>query len=168
MKSLYQISSEHLEAISEMEDILNGDPTPEDIEYINRKMSINMAEFTAKADAYAAVIREREARAEAFDAEIERMQYLAKAERRIAAKLQERIQASMLQFGISESKTAHFNIGFRTSQSVEITDQGQLPESYLRQRIVSEPDKQAIKQAIKTGMVVPGAKLIEKKNLQIK
>ena len=57
-------------------------------------------------------------------------------------------------------------ISWRKSKSVEILDETKIPEDYCKIKIT--PSKTAIKQAIESGVVVPGASIVEKLNLQIK
>jgi polyhydroxyalkanoate synthesis regulator phasin len=54
-------------------------------------------------------------------------------------------------------------------ESVEVFDEQQLPELYLREiPAKTEPDKTLIKKAIKDGFEVPGARLVKKDRLTIK
>lgn len=55
-------------------------------------------------------------------------------------------------------------LSLRTSDAVVIT--GELPEKYLRTKVTVEPDKAAIKAALKSGEEVPGADLVYRDNLQ--
>lgn len=60
-------------------------------------------------------------------------------------------------------------IGWRASSSVEILNSEIIPDSYVR--IVPEkrePDKNLIKQTLKSGAEIPGVKLVESQNIQIK
>lgn len=57
-------------------------------------------------------------------------------------------------------------ITYRKSTKVNVT--GLMPEEYYRTKTVTEPDKKKIKDDINAGKEVPGAELIECKNMQIK
>jgi len=72
----------------------------------------------------------------------------------------------MLVFGIDEIKTPIVKINFRKSETVEIDEN--LSEEYIKTTITTAPDKIKIKQAIKDGIVVYGARIVEHKNIQIK
>lgn len=64
-------------------------------------------------------------------------------------------------------KDKEFSISWRKSESVNITDDSLLPDTYL----VPQPpkvDKAGIKAALKAGTAVTGAELTEKNNIQIK
>ncbi len=62
--------------------------------------------------------------------------------------------------------TSKVKCSFRKSQSVEVENAYELSAEYTR--ITVEANKTAIKQAIKDGKEVAGAKLVDKLNLQIK
>lgn len=64
-------------------------------------------------------------------------------------------------------KTARIKVTFRKSETVKITAQEQIPETYL---VYSAPtvDKTSIKKALKSGETIPGAVLEEKNNIQVK
>ena len=64
-------------------------------------------------------------------------------------------------------QTTKVSIGFRSSESVEITDISKIPDDYLRYKD-PEADKTAIKQMIKDGYQIDGAVLVRKQSIQIK
>lgn len=59
-------------------------------------------------------------------------------------------------------------ISFRRSEQTIIDDESEIPDEYMATKITVTPDKTKIKNAIKAGQAVPGARLIEKRNIQIK
>lgn len=64
----------------------------------------------------------------------------------------------------STSKVA---ISFRKSESVNVQDISKLPKEYLKYKD-PDPDKTAIKSALKSGKEIPGAEIIVNQNIQIK
>lgn len=62
----------------------------------------------------------------------------------------------------------HSKISYRKSDSVEVFDFDNLPEKYIKTKIEKNPDKVAIKDAIKNGEEINGAKLVTNYNIQIK
>lgn len=64
-------------------------------------------------------------------------------------------------------RTDRVKVSFRKSESVKITEQDRVPESYL---VYSAPtvDKACVKKALKAGETVPGCVLEEKQNIQVK
>lgn len=171
MSTLYEIQTQYRELMNQMEAILS-DPNPETLEsdmaHLNELMGINAQEFQAKGDAYAAVIREKEARAEALREEAHRMADLAKREEATVEYLKERLFAAMQEQGLNSADLPHFRLSLRKSQAVDVTDKDLIPQDYLRVKTVIEPDKNAIKTALKQGQDVPGAALIDRQSLQIK
>ena len=64
-------------------------------------------------------------------------------------------------------KDTEYQISFTPSQATEITDEEVIPPAYR----IPQPDKldkAGILTALKGGTVIPGAQLIERKNIQIK
>lgn len=64
--------------------------------------------------------------------------------------------------------TAKCAVSFRKSETVEVEDVKLVPAELLRVKTTIEPDKTAIKAAIKAGQEISGCKLIEALNTQIK
>lgn len=65
-------------------------------------------------------------------------------------------------------ETPKVSISFRNSESVEIVDESAIPPEYIRERVQTAPDKAAIKEALKSNFQIPGAMLVQNKNIQIK
>lgn len=113
---------------------------------------------------------------------IRRLDALNKATKETIQGLQERVRAdskriealkwlmtkAMDSLQYTEVKSPEVTLRFRKSSSVEITDSESLPEQFLRTKTVVEPDKTAIKNALKAGEKIQGAQLVESRNLQIK
>ena len=64
--------------------------------------------------------------------------------------------------------TPRLTVNYRKTQSVEVTDLNIIPADYKRVKLLTEPDKVAIKDAIKNGMEIPGAALVERQSMTIK
>lgn len=64
-------------------------------------------------------------------------------------------------------KGKRFSIGWRKSESVTIAEGAFLPDEYLTFK-APEPNKTAIKNALKTGIKIEGASLEKTNNIQIK
>lgn len=74
----------------------------------------------------------------------------------------------MLALNGEKFETSRVAISYRKSQVVEIADGVNLPEEYTRTKTTVEPDKTALKNALKGGAVIEGVELIEKNNITIK
>ncbi len=64
-------------------------------------------------------------------------------------------------------KTPKVAISYRKSESVNVPDVWEVPEDFLKYKD-PEPDKTAIKAALKAGREVKGAELVTKQNMLIK
>lgn len=64
-------------------------------------------------------------------------------------------------------KSPRAAISWRKSESVEVSNLGELPEAYLT-FAEPTPNKTAIKAAIKAGTEVPGARIVQNMNMTIK
>lgn len=65
-------------------------------------------------------------------------------------------------------ETARCAVRFRRDEAVIIAAGDQLPEEYIRRKVTEEPDKVAIKAALKAGKDVPGAALETRRSVMIK
>ena len=65
-------------------------------------------------------------------------------------------------------KTPRVAISYRTSEAVEILDEGLIPEGCMTIKTEIKPDKKIIKDELKSGVIVPGAVLVKRTSLQIK
>lgn len=59
-------------------------------------------------------------------------------------------------------------VSFRKSTAVNVLDEAAIPAAYMAEKISKTPDKAAIKAAIKSGIEVPGAALVDNLSVQIK
>ena len=64
-------------------------------------------------------------------------------------------------------KTSKVSCSWRNTPSVEIEDVTLIPEEFLRTK-APEPNKEAIKKALKAGFEVCGAKLVTKQSMSVK
>ena len=161
--SLYQINQDYEQCLSEAIDtdtgeILNGD-------LIKVLDSIQMA-LEDKALNTAMVIRKLGTRKQMIKNEIDRLKKLYdvadSAEENLKQYLADNVPHKM------KIEGNLISIGWRKSEAVEITDATKIPKEYIKTKIEESPDKTKIKEAIKSGLKVDGAELVEKQNIQIK
>lgn len=69
--------------------------------------------------------------------------------------------------GKDKVETVNAKISFRKSDQIQIDDES-APADFVKVVTETKPDKTAIKKAIKDGAEVPGATLIQNRNIQIK
>ena len=104
--------------------------------------------------------------AEALKEEAKNMKERADAADRKAESLKRYLAAAL---NGQKFQTAKVAIGWRKSVSVEVDeDLTVLPTKYVRTKTTVEPDKTAIKDALKAGEVIEGCRLVEKNNISIK
>lgn len=153
--NLYQIENE----ISACVDAETGEIV--DIE----KLEALSMERDRKLTNVACWIKNLEADAAALKAEKE-----AFAERQRKAEAQiERLKGYLTDALRGEKfSSAECEVSFRKSEAVSIADENRIPKKYLVRTVTYKPDKTAIKNAIKSGLKVRGAELINKLNAQIK
>lgn len=59
-------------------------------------------------------------------------------------------------------------LSYRRSEKVEVTNPDLIPKDYLKEKVEIKPDLDTIKKAIKNGIKVEGAEIVQNLNLQIK
>lgn len=127
------------------------------------------AAFDVKAEAVACYIKELRADAKALKEEEEVLRARRYAMDRKADSLSQYLADCMMQIGRNKVQTSRCALSFRKNSQVQVTDLDLLAshEEFMRVK-TPEPDKTAIKAALKNGRIVPGAELITTHNLQIK
>jgi Gp157 protein len=113
-------------------------------------------------DRAAAVLDQLEARAEACDREMKQLTRrkklaLARAER-IENQILERMRAGALPKLTGNQRVLSSR---PNAPKLEVLDPAALPREYLREKLVSEPDKMQIKAALARGEEVPGVELVQ-------
>lgn len=59
-------------------------------------------------------------------------------------------------------------VSYRKTAAVDVFNMSEIPDAFKRIKTIEEPDKTAIKEAIKDGDEVPGAALVERLSMSIK
>lgn len=124
-------------------------------------------DFTAKAQGIEMVCREMTKDIPAIEAELKRLKALKEHRERIAAGLHDYLKFHMEATGIQKIDSPLFSIALRKNPaSVELFDETQVPEEFLVPKY--SISKTAIKDAIKAGREVPGARMTQTTSLSIK
>jgi hypothetical protein len=129
---------------------------------------INQQELSDKSMNYAKVIRNKEADSDAIDNEIKRLKAMKEANDRVIDRMKEAVRNAMLASGIDKIESSLFKLSLRRSEAVEVVNIDQLPESLTVVKKTVSADKLKIKEAIKNGVHVEGAVIVENFSLQIK
>jgi hypothetical protein len=159
--NLYEITQEaqYLAVLLETEEL-----TAE----LEEALIINQDQLQAKAVNYAKVIANYQAESDAIDQEIKRLKAMKDSRDKKIDWLKESVKKAMLLSGIEKVESPLFKLSVRRSEAVEVDLVEALPNAFLNVKNVVTADKVAIKEAIKRGENVIGARLIENFNLQIK
>ena len=161
--TIYQIEQNYNQLAEELIDN-GGELTPE----LETALAITEEQLQNKSVAYSFVIKQMDADVDIIDAEIKRLQALKKQREKASEYLKERIKHAMDLFQTDEIKTPLVKINFRKSETVEVEDVNALPATFKVVKVTEQADKVAIKAAIKDGIEIPGCRIIENRNLQIK
>lgn len=156
MSTLYEITGDYLRLLEMLEDEGNLDPqafkdTLEGIE----------GEFEIKADGYARIMKELDAEAGKYDAEIQRMTARRDSLNNRSKMLKQHLYESMKATGKTNFKTDLFSFGIQKNgglQPMEILSDVEIPDEYCRK----DPDNTKIREALKNGMELPFAVLKER------
>lgn len=123
-----------------------------------------------KAVSVACFVRNLEATAEQIKLAEDAMAKRRKAIQARADHVRKYLMDNMERCGISKIDSPYFNLAIRDNpESVDIDQPELIPQDYMREIPATyQPDKPLIKQAIKDGHDVPGARLVRGKRLDIK
>lgn len=129
-------------------------------------------DLTTKASNIEHVARGAEAYLPAIDAEIDRLQALRAHRSKIAAGLRAYLLENMQRLEIEHIDCPLFSITIRKNPpSVDVFDPLSLPAQYMvipaPKPPVAAPDKKSIAAAIKSGVEIPGARLVQGVRLNI-
>lgn len=99
--------------------------------------------------------------------ESKRLTEKATRESKSLVRLEDYIHSMLKRSGEKKIEAGTFTVGTRISNSVWVAPDFNNPE-YMRTKTIVEPDKTAIKDAIKGGAQIDGAAIVTKENLSIK
>lgn len=122
-------------------------------------------DFSEKIENCIKVIRNKNARVEAYKAEIARLDALKKSENKAIEEIKKRVSEAMHLTQHDKLETTLFKVGFRKSKAA-VVDETKLPKKY--QVATYKPDKKTLKELLKSGKRIKGAVLEERSNLNIR
>ena len=162
--TLYRINAAMQELIDRHTDPDTGELTIDPVELDALQMARE-----DKLENIALYYKNLTAEANAIKAEIDALTERRRRLERTAKKMK---NALNIELNGNKLLTARVSVSFRKSNALEIDLGKFLPfagayPKYLRVKD-PEPDKAAIKEAIKNGMTIPGAQIVEKRNVIIK
>lgn len=161
MRNLYEYDAAIDAAMAEAVDLETGEIVDE---MILEQMEHLEMERDAKIENLALYIKDLHAEAEAIKAE---KMALAKRQSQAEQKA-EKVHEYLQKYLAGEKfKTARVAISYRKSESVDIDKDAFLPDEYLTYK-APEPNRVALKKALKEGTEIEGAHLISNINMTIK
>jgi len=165
MTSLYDISAEYRAAADKLADMdLDEQTIADTLEGMSGELEVkaqNVVMFTRNLESTAAAIKEAETQ----------MAARRKALENRAEGLRRYLLGSLQYAGVQKIECPYFRITIQDNPpAVDVFEPGLLPAEYMRQPDPppAAPDKAAIKDALKAGKDVPGARLVQGKRLAIK
>ena len=172
--SLFALAEQYEQIMHAVEE-LDGELTPE----LEAQLEITQEELERKAMGYTAMIRKLETDMAYAQAEAERVAAYIKRKSKQIELLKGNLLNALIIFGKEDKgiyrldvagESGVLSLSTRKSESVQIVDKQALPNKYWRipPAPAPQPDKTAIKQAIKQGEVVPGAVIRNNYSLVIK
>ena len=158
MATLYEMTDQ----VKQLLEMLEND----DIDEQSFNDTVEAMGVNEKIEGYCQIINQLEAYLPMFDDEIKRLTAKKKTvDNRIAW-----LKGQLLHFYICNGRkkltAGTFTVSSRTSRSVDIQDESQIPQEYLKAKW--SPDKTAIKEALNNGVEVKGTIIKESESVQIK
>jgi len=161
MNSLFNITARAQQLARALEE---DELTPE----LENELVINQQELQIKSENYAYAIKSLEGDVSIIDEEIKRLKGLKDAKINAIDRMKGSVVNAFQIYGITEVKSATLKLSLRRSEAVEVVNIDQLPESLVTVKKTVSADKVKIKEAIKNGVPVQGAVIVENFSLQIK
>lgn len=162
MSTLYELSNAYNEfmRIAEESD-LDADVVVDTLESI-------VEPINDKVESIAKLIKHYEGLAEQQEKEAKRLSERAKRNANCASELKSYVANCLSQANIDKVEGKLFTWSFRRSTSVYVDNLEELPKEYVRETVSVSADKKLIGDALKNGIEIKGAKLIENRNIQLK
>ena len=158
-KNLFNINEEMFRLHQQIEEN-GGELTPE----LEEQLPITEHEREQKCESYVSVIRQLKSKSQLIKDEAKRLLDAARTYDKTVERLEDNLLSSIVQLGAV--KTNFVSISTRRNKSVEISDDAELPLQY--QRVKIEVNKTLIREALESGIDIPGASIVEKHSLIIK
>lgn len=170
MASLYEINKQIDELLESDfqadEDIVNYETG--EITTIDRKLDELELDLKTKLDNIGCYIKNLTSDIEAIRAEEKALAERRRVKENQLERLKNYLADNMKVAGYDKFESPRCVLSFRKSEQVLIAEGTELPEAFIQRTVVEKPDKKAIKDALKEGVILEGVMLVENKNLQIK
>lgn len=163
MSSLYEEVELIENAISEI--LYNDEPI--NLEVLDTLVQAKVATIQNGLESLCKIRARKQATIAMLTEESKRLTEKAARESKSLARLEDYIHSMLKRSGEKKIEAGTFTVGTRISNSVWVAPDFNNPD-YMRTKTIVEPDKTAIKDAIKAGAQIDGAAIVTKENLSIK
>lgn len=162
--SLYNITNSFITLFEKAE---NEELTQEEIQEQGNELALALKNKSTSIIGY---VRNLDLTSEAIKNEIDRLTIMKKAIDNKSAKFKEYVKQNMEELELQKIDTELGTLSIaKNPASVEIYDENMISDEYKKEKVTVTIDKTAIKNALKDGKEVQGARLIEDKtSLRIK
>jgi uncharacterized protein YlxW (UPF0749 family) len=162
--TLFNLATEYRQTADQLADM------DMDLQTMSDTLEGMSGDLETKATNVAYMVRNFEVSADAIKTHAQTQLERARAIEKRADHLRDYLKSCMELAGITKIEGPGVVISFRKSEAVVINEPGLVPSEYMRtpEPPPPQPDKTAIKTALKAGQEVPGAHLDVRQNLQIK
>lgn len=133
-----------------------------------QELAVKEEQFNDKALSIGYLSRKIDDETALIDKEIERLKTLKERRTKAKERILKALSSACEQLGKDKINGTMANISFRESERLEVDDESKIPDEYIRVTVKKEPDKTAIKKAIKDGKEINGVHLQRYKNIQVK
>lgn len=156
------------EEISAMLSIPDEDLTDEQRAAMDAYLNELAGQEADKVDAFGQFLRLETARAKALSEESQRLASKARTSKGRLSWLKSRYLDTMQAVGLRKVSGNVYTLSVRNADAVEIDDAWALPDLYVRRKEIVEPDKAVLRESLKAGIDVPGARLVKTQSLQVR
>lgn len=163
---------EKLELLEDKDYLIDNWITEDEAKYLREEISNDLKHYENEVWEYLNYISWQRQEASItltwLKAEINRLEDLALSFDKKIERFDKWIDYIMKYYWIGRLTTNLYQLSYRKSESVEISNEELLPKEFIKESVVTRPDKTAIKEALKNWLDVPWASIKVSQNLQVK
>lgn len=156
------------EEISAMLSVPDEELTDEQRAAMDAYLNELAGQEASKVDAFGQFLRLETARAKAIREEAQRLACRARSAENRLGWLRSKYLDTMQAVGLRKVSGSAYTLTIRETDAVEVTDPSALPDLYVRRKEIVEPDKAVLRESLKAGVDVPGARLVKTQSLQVR
>lgn len=166
MPNIYQLSDDYLMLADRLANTADEDGVVD--ESLLPIVSEAKELVESKAKSIGCVIKQLSAYKAQVDNENERLSAMSKTLEGRIDYLKKAMSAVLIACDIKKIESVQATISFKKSEQTVVYDESALPPEYVAIKTTTSPDKTKIKNAIKSGQIIPGAYVESRQNIQIK